>query len=486
MKQLLCIALFICIATSQSFSQSTTLSKFVALSVPDDERWNPDSANLNANGTVYTIGLGDNYGSCYVGGHFDTIGGVPAKNLAFFEDGFPESFTEVGGGVKGGDVRSIIRLLDNELYIGGSFNQVGDSTANSVAHWKDSKWETMEGGVDGIVYSLALVGNFVYVGGAFKHAGSVEAHNIARYSILGKSWSPIIDNGFNGVNDTVRTIALSSSGGSEIYIGGNFTRAGSIVANKIARYDGMWTDLQGGVNDSNGYVSVISTHGGLYIGGKFNSVGGVSVNNIAYTNGTNWMELSEFPGGFDGPVYAISNMRFGLYVGGDFHKAGDSICNFIAKKNQPNTTLGSGLNGPCYTIDGRFIVTAFQGNYSNHLYVGGKFTQAGQKTSQNFAIWGEYGGGSVATKNSIVKSIIITPNPAQTSAAIQFSLLQRANVSIAIIDALGRNVASFGSSTYEEGAHSIPLDCKEFPHGILFARITSTSGETVTAKFIRE
>ena len=35
------------------------LSKFVMLSVPDDERWNPDNINLNANGAVYAIGQGE-------------------------------------------------------------------------------------------------------------------------------------------------------------------------------------------------------------------------------------------------------------------------------------------------------------------------------------------------------------------------------------------------------------------------------------------
>src|SRR5690242_4860054 len=60
--------------------ESGKLSKFVALSVPDDERWNPDGINLNANGVVFALSQGNNPGSVYLGGHFTSIGGVPAKH----------------------------------------------------------------------------------------------------------------------------------------------------------------------------------------------------------------------------------------------------------------------------------------------------------------------------------------------------------------------------------------------------------------------
>ena len=484
MKQLLCIALFICIVTSQSFSQSTTLSKFVALSVPDDAKWNPDTLNLNANGTVYAIGKSDYEYSCYIGGHFDRIGGIAAKNLAFFDDGYDtKTFSEVGGGVKGGEVRTIVRLHNEELYIGGSFTQVGDSMVSSVAHRKDSLWETMDGGVDGTVYTLAIVGNLVYAGGAFSHAGSVEAHNIATYSILTKKWSPVMDKVENGVNDTVRAMMLMEDG--TLYVGGKFTKAGTVSVGKIASYkNSTWTDLNGGTMDSDGFIATISSSNSnvFFVGGKFNTIGNKPIHNIALFSDNTWNDV--FGRSVDGPVYAINDF-LRLVVGGDFHKCGDSSCNYIASIDDFNPVMGSGLDGPCYALAGRFLFLNFQNYLNNHLYVGGQFNNAGSKPSKNFGVWGEHSG-SVATKNSIVKSIIITPNPTQTSASIQFSLLQRANVSIAIIDALGRNVASFGSLTYEEGAHSIALDCKEFPHGMLFARITSASGETVTAKFIRE
>jgi len=69
------------------------LSKYVTLSVPDDDRWNPDNINLNADGEVYVINNGDYYTDSYIGGHFNFIGGIPANGLAHYDD-LTGTFTE--------------------------------------------------------------------------------------------------------------------------------------------------------------------------------------------------------------------------------------------------------------------------------------------------------------------------------------------------------------------------------------------------------
>ena len=67
----------------------------------------------------------------------------------------------------------------------------------------------------------------------------------------------------NGLNGAVRAIAIASNG--DVYVGGDFTRAGDIDTNYIARWDGTnWLSLGMGVNSgvsslavsSNGFTAI--------------------------------------------------------------------------------------------------------------------------------------------------------------------------------------------------------------------------------------
>ena len=122
--------------------------------------------------------------------------------------------------------------------------------------------------------------------------------------------------------------------------------------------------------------------------------------------------------------------------------------------------------------------------YNNHhLYVGGEFSQAGLKTSKNFAVWGAAHSGSVKENNPIAQSLTISPNPAQTSSTIKFSLSERVNISISIIDPLGRTMKSLGSGWREAGANEIRFDVNTLPDGIYFCQL-KFGGQSVSAPFI--
>jgi hypothetical protein len=280
------------------------------------------------------------------------------------------------------------------------------------------------------------------------------------------------------MNGGVAALRLSQYSG--LYVGGGFTKAGSISTNKIARlYESKWYDLDGGVTGINATVNVIGDEG-EYIGGNFSSAGGLSVRNIANWNGILWSIPTEFPKGFDGPVYAIENPGHELFVGGDFKKLGNTICNNIIGSFQQ---LGSGLTGPCFALGGKFRYFALPGDFDNHLYVGGSFEQAGLKPSQNFAIWGEPGGGSVKDKNFFTQSIAVSPNPATTSSSIKFTLPERMNISISIIDPLGRQVLSLGSGWREASSQEVRFDVNNLPNGIYYCCLQA-EGKSNTTSFL--
>ena len=141
------------------------------------------------------------------------------------------------------------------------------------------------------VRALAVVGNEVYVGGSFTSAGGVSANRVARFNTQTNTWSSLGTGSSNGVNDDVNALAVV---GNEVYVGGRFTSAGGMSANRVARFNtqtNTWSSL--GTGSSNGvsgiglvYVNALAVVGNeVYVGGDFTSAGGVSANRVARFNG---------------------------------------------------------------------------------------------------------------------------------------------------------------------------------------------------------
>lgn len=218
----------------------------------------------------------------------------------------------------------------------------------------DDKWDGQFGvpGVDGSVYAIAISGSDIYVGGTFTVASNIFANRIAKWD--GGHWTAL----GNGVNDAVTAIAIS---GNDVYVGGEF---GS-PANRVAKWDGAnWSSLGSGVND---YVSALAVSGGdLYVGGSFTMAGGNPANRVAKWNGNNWLPLGSgvedgFPDSNDERVRSLAVSGNNLYVGGYFTIAGGNPVKHIARWDGNSwSSLGVGpLNGANYSS---CIALAVNGN----------------------------------------------------------------------------------------------------------------------------
>ena len=139
-------------------------------------------------------------------------------------------------------------------------------------------WSVITDGIykSGEIYALAVSGTDIYVGGNFTKLGNANARHIAKWN--GTSWSTL-GGGCAQATETVYTIAIS---GTDIYVGGNFTSlldaANNPVAytSYIAKWNGSaWTTLARGTN---GDVRAIAISGSkVYVGGIFSNSDGVSI-----------------------------------------------------------------------------------------------------------------------------------------------------------------------------------------------------------------
>lgn len=229
-------------------------------------------------------------------------------------------------------------------------------------------WSTLGSGMNDWVYASAVYNGDLIVGGNFTSAGGVSANHIARWD--GTNWYPL------GLGVNAKVWALATFNG-DLYAGGEFTEAGGKPMLGIARWNGVkWLNNLGDMNDI--VTSFAVYNNTLIAGGYFIEADGLPVNNIAqYTNG-HWAALGSGVVGTQGSVMALEVYNNELIAGGFFISAGGTTASHIAKWNGTTwSALGTGTSNIVYSLT----------NYNNNLIAGGLFSSAGGITANNIASW---------------------------------------------------------------------------------------------------
>jgi hypothetical protein len=344
----------------------------------------------------------------YAGGLFPTAGDE-SSNLIVRWDGSGWSPLAGATEVRLSNRVEALTVFDDgsgpSLYTGGRFTAAGSMTMNGIARWNGVSWSALTGpsgiGVNNRVHALTIFddgsGPALYAGGMFTTAGGVTVDRIARWD--GAQWFALTGPNATGVDGAIEALTVFEDGtGPALYAGGQFSIAGGVTVNHIARWDGtQWSSLTGpnatGVNGAVYALAVVDDGEGpvLYAAGNFITAGGETVNRIARWDGTTWSALTGSNGtGMSGPVYALAEYHDGtspaLYAGGWFTTAGGETVNNIAKWDGSDWSPLSGPNGtgvshPVYTL------SRFDDGSGPGLYAGGQFTTAGGRTVNHIAKW---------------------------------------------------------------------------------------------------
>src|SRR5688572_25140968 len=181
----------------------------------------------------------------------------------------------------------------------------------------------------------------------------------------------------------VKALATFDDGsGPALFVGGEFSAAGSSPADNLAKWDGQrWTGLQDVPGDLVEALLVFDDGSGpaLYAGG---------VGAVGRWNGSSWASLGS---GFSGRVDALAVFDDGtgprLHAGGLFTVAGGVPAQNVARWDGASwTALGSGVSGgvPSQAVN---TLATFDDGSGPALYAGGSFTSAGGVAASNLAKW---------------------------------------------------------------------------------------------------
>jgi hypothetical protein len=258
--------------------------------------WNPNASN-----TVNALALSGT-SVVYVGGTFETIGStaVVRNRLAAIKTNAEATATAEATSwnpnATSGEVKALA-VSGEVVYVGGTFETIGTNAAvrNRIAAIKTNaeatataeatSWNPNASTAASAVNALAVSGSsVVYVGGSFTTIGStqvtrnrlaaIKTNAEATATAEATTWNP-------NANNTVN--ALTLSGSSVVYVGGSFTKIGSIQVtrdriaaietNAEATATAEATSWNPNANNTVNALTISASGSRLYIGGIFTSLG---------------------------------------------------------------------------------------------------------------------------------------------------------------------------------------------------------------------
>ena len=216
-----------------------------------DDRWTLlyDSSHVNS---PQLLSDGHNL---YIGGNIEIIP-HDSNGIALFREG---RMVPLGGGLRGpGPSRRITSLAgDGEnIWVGGSFAEAGDSATHAIARWDGVAWHPLEAGLfdpdrenygpGGTVSSIAVTDNVIAVVGEFTAAGDPDPlapmhvdlgygaafwdRSLQSWNRLGTAFADPILTGYHGSPLRVNAV------GDTLWFTGHFDFAGGERATGLANF----------------------------------------------------------------------------------------------------------------------------------------------------------------------------------------------------------------------------------------------------------
>jgi hypothetical protein len=220
---------------------------------------------------------------------------------------------------------------DNNLYVGGSFNQIGSTWYGKITRWDGAYHQVGTQGLtlNGTSYvsSMLIYNNKLIVGGYFS---ADSLNNIATWD--GSQWGKI----GNGLNSYVNRLLVDTvhnwlyAGGAFYLLGDSLTQGGW----GIAKWDSTKWEIVGGGSNCD-IVAMEFYRGNLFVSGCFDTIGGKRITSFAKWNGQAWDSVPGGPDGYYSAAEALIVYNDELILGGTLRSINGQPAHGLARYYEP-------------------------------------------------------------------------------------------------------------------------------------------------------
>lgn len=254
--------------------------------------------------------------------------------LSFSSAGFSQWSAVCGAGNGFVDNFEVFR---GELYATGFFTDVCGTTNNHLVRFDGTDWQPAGTGYAHAGHQLKVIDTTLYFVG---YQPNIDSNWVYTWdgTTLNKFGSGVyLTSAVTGFSQTANLYAIGSYNGNLVACG-EFDRVGNKHISGIMQWTGFeWDSLGSGLSGNiAGTAAVMYPHdfavfgNDLIVAGNFQKAGGILVNGIARWDGVQWHPLGS---GFNGTVYGLAVFNGELYAGGDFTQSGNTILKCMAKWN---------------------------------------------------------------------------------------------------------------------------------------------------------
>ena len=238
-------------------------------------RWNGttwDSLNIGFHNSGVPFNFYEYNNTLFCVGDFDSVGNCHSPYITSWDG---NNFIPIGlpNGITCTSRVDACIEFQNELYFGASFFYNGTTTF-SLIKWDGTNWNIIDTNFSGYITSMAVYNNELYIGSSGLYG--VPANYLVKFD--GTNFSSV----GGDVNFIVYNLKVIEN---KLFVVGQFTQAGSILASRIAVWDGTnWSAFS---NDTfnNAILDIAVFNNELYVTGGFNMINSDTINYIAKYNG---------------------------------------------------------------------------------------------------------------------------------------------------------------------------------------------------------
>ena len=278
----------------------------------------------------------------YVTGQFQKAGKYYSPNLARWNG---SDWDTVNFRFKNGNSTGVAWHMDvynNELYLGGNFDSIGGIKANNFAKFDGVNWHSVSYPYNTCVSAIANYKGKLFMAGEVTSGSSCA--NLAYYD--GISWTPWV--GILG--DITKNVVGMKVIDSMLFVYGRFYSIAGTNCMGLAAWNGTkWFGYGKGVGATGTIRDVSKINGDLYISGVFDSInelstssGGINnLTNIAKFDLTNntWCTIMDAPNNIITFTIEYNNA---MYIAGGFTAIGTTPVLPLLKWIGGNSTISCG------------------------------------------------------------------------------------------------------------------------------------------------